>query len=122
MENINSLTRDDLKAYVAEHYTGPRMVVAAAGAVDHSQLVQLAESKFGSLRGGEANSLTETAPEHAASFTGSDIRVRFDDMGKAHVAVAFEGVGWTSPYAFPLMVMQVRSHFSEGNILFLLVY
>lgn len=105
-ENIRSLTRDDLKAYINEHYTGPRMVVAAAGAVDHSQLVELTESKFGQLPSGSPNSLVATAPEHAAHFTGSDIRVRSDDLGLAHVAVAFESAGWASPYAFPLMVMQ----------------
>ncbi len=37
---------------------------------------------------------------------GSDIRVRNDDIGLAHVAVGVETAGWTSPHAFPLMIMQ----------------
>lgn len=31
---------------------------------------------------------------------------RDDSQPLAHVALAFEGAGWTSPHAFPLMVMQ----------------
>ena len=37
---------------------------------------------------------------------GSEIRQRDDDLGLAHVAIAFETGGWTSPNAFPLMIMQ----------------
>lgn len=33
----------------AAHYRGPRMVLAAAGAVDHDALVGLAEKTFGSV-------------------------------------------------------------------------
>ena len=36
-----SLTRQQLKDYITTHYTAPRMVVAGAGAIDHSQLVDL---------------------------------------------------------------------------------
>ena len=36
-KNIKSIKRDDLVKYVKTHYTGPRMVLAAAGAVDHNE-------------------------------------------------------------------------------------
>lgn len=36
-ENINSITADDISRYVKTHYTAPRMVLAAAGAVEHDQ-------------------------------------------------------------------------------------
>ena len=42
-ENIKQLKRDDLVAYIKQNYTAPRMVLAAAGGVDHEQLVALAE-------------------------------------------------------------------------------
>merc|ERR1719379_1663414 len=34
VENIKSISVDDIKTYIATHYTAPRMVFAAAGAVD----------------------------------------------------------------------------------------
>ena len=38
-ENIRSISVDDIQWYVKTHYTAPRMVVAAAGAIDHGELV-----------------------------------------------------------------------------------
>ena len=48
-ENIRTLTRDQLVQYIQTQYTAPRMVVAGAGAVDHSELCSLAEEHFGGL-------------------------------------------------------------------------
>lgn len=103
-ENIMSITRDDLETYIKTHYTGPRVVLAGAGAVNQSQLTELGEKHFGGLPS-EAPA-GAVIPNEPAVFVGSDIRQREDSMPLAHVAIAFEGAGWTSPYAFPLMVMQ----------------
>lgn len=101
-ENIRNLTRGDLQSYINTHYTGNRFVVAAAGAVDHKQLVDLTQKHFGGLAEGSPEGFT---PEPAI-FTGSDKRIRFDSMSEAHVALAFQGASWTSEYAVPLMLMQ----------------
>ena len=37
-------------------------------------------------------------------YTGSDVRVRDDDMPFAHVAIAVEGCGWQNPDNIPLMI------------------
>lgn len=78
--------------------------MAGAGAVDHTQLVDLSEQYFGKL---------PTAPKSGAQvtmdpavFTGSDKLIRFDSMKEAHVALAFEGASWSSEFAFPIMVIQ----------------
>lgn len=103
-ENILKITRDDLESYIKTHYSGPRVVVAGAGAVDHEQLVSLADTHLGSLpKEAPANT---TVPDDRAIFRGADIRTRDDTMPLAHVALSVEGAEWTSPYAFPLMVMQ----------------
>jgi len=103
-ENIRNLTRQDLKDYITTHYTPDRMVIAAAGAVNHNQLVDLTEKHFGSLAKGGSNAIAKNFDP--AIFTGSDKRIRFDSMGEAHIALAFQGASWTSEYAFPLMLMQ----------------
>mmetsp|Transcript_41804 Transcript_41804/g.163965 ORF Transcript_41804/g.163965 Transcript_41804/m.163965 type:complete len:255 (-) Transcript_41804:978-1742(-) len=48
-ENIQTLTVDDLRNYTKKHYKPHRMVLAAAGAVDHNDLVKLSEKAFGSM-------------------------------------------------------------------------
>ena len=95
--NIRSLTRNDLIDYIETHYTAPRMVIAAAGAVDHTELCQMADTHFGKV---------PTTPKadftmDPAVFTGSDKRIRFDKDDVAHVALAFEGASWTSEVSEP---------------------
>src|SRR5436309_3512683 len=41
--NLRAFTRQDLQLHVAEHYTSPNIVVAAAGNIDHTNLVRLVE-------------------------------------------------------------------------------
>jgi len=103
-ENILSISRDDLTNYIQTHYTTPRVVIAGAGAVDHQQLVDLSEKHFGSLPKESPNAVA--AAMEPAKFTGSEVRIRYDSEQLAHVAIAFESDSWTSPDAFPLMVMQ----------------
>ena len=104
IENIRNLTRDDLSEYIKTHYTANRFVIAGAGAVDHQQLTDLTEKHFGGLPSSSTSSLA--LKMEPAIFTGSDKRIRFDSMGEAHVALAFQGASWTSPFALPLMLMQ----------------
>jgi mitochondrial-processing peptidase subunit beta len=103
-ENIRSIGRAQLQDYISTHYTGPRIVVAGAGAIDHATLVELANKAFGSLPSApSSNKAIVTSP---AYFVGSDIRQREDDLQLAHVAIAVETGGWTNPHSFPLMIMQ----------------
>jgi processing peptidase subunit beta len=98
-ENIKSISQDDLRAYIDTHYTGPRMVLAAAGGVNHDQLVEIAEKNFGSLSA--EHKATEVG---RTAFTGSEIRSRDDDREFAHVAIAVEGCGLTHKDFYPLLV------------------
>lgn len=103
-QNIKTISKGDILNYIKTHYTGPRIVVAGAGAVDHSQLVGLTEKTFGTLPQNPPNGLVaKVEPTH---FVGSELRIRDDDLPLAHVAVAFETGGWTDPHSFPLMIMQ----------------
>lgn len=101
-ENILSLNQNDLQDYISTHYRGPRIVVAGAGAVSHEELVALAQEHFGGLP--KEDSFKDETPK--TNFIGSELRVRDDPRGLAHVAVAFEGCSWTSNESFPVMLMQ----------------
>ncbi|EIE25550.1 putative mitochondrial processing peptidase [Coccomyxa subellipsoidea C-169] len=104
-DNIKTLTRGDLADYIATHYTAPRMVVSGAGAIDHSQLVELSEKAFSKLPTTPLTS-SDLVKESPTYFTGSDVRIREPDLPLLHWALAFKGASWTDPDAIPLMVIQ----------------
>ncbi|CAE7906227.1 mppB [Symbiodinium sp. KB8] len=104
VQNIQSITRDDLTSFVKNNYTGPRVVIAGAGAVEHQQLVDLGEKHFGKLPKVGESSVSRLSDK--AVFTGSEIRHREDTIPFVHTTVAFETGGWTDPDSIPLMVMQ----------------
>ena len=89
-ENIRTISADDIVKYIKTHYTAPRMVMAAAGAVDHDELTKLAGDYFGRVPTVAPDGLThESLP---SLFSGADVRDYNDDMPVAHFAIAHEGV------------------------------
>jgi len=118
-ENIKSITAKNLRDYINTHYKAPRMVLAAAGGVNHDELVKLAEKHFGGLNS-DVN--TEVQSLQPCRFTGSEIRVRDDDIRLAHIAMCVEGTSWSDADTIPLMVASTiigswdRSMASGGNL------
>lgn len=103
-QHIETISRQDIKDYVATHYTAPRMVVAGAGAVEHSQLVNLSKELFGKVPSAPTNGVQPVM--EPARFTGSDILIRYDDMPQAYIAYGFPTAGWRDPDNFALMLIQ----------------
>ena len=68
-----------------ERYHAGSMVLAAAGAVDHAQLVSLAEDKFGHLPAGTINKM------ESAEFAGGEWR-KEKELEQTHLTFAYEGV------------------------------
>ncbi|KAA1473858.1 hypothetical protein DENSPDRAFT_860041 [Dentipellis sp. KUC8613] len=105
-KNILSIQRDDLASYIKTNYTADRMVLVGAGGVDHGELVKAAEKSFSTLPT-SANPIPLGRLAHPKTeFVGSEVRIRDDSIPTANIAVAVEGVGWSSPDYFPMLVMQ----------------
>ena len=85
-QNIRGLNRDDLLTFKSSQFSADRFVIAAAGAVNHTDLVALTEKHFGGVPKLPAGSLV--VPHDAAIFTGSDKRIRFDSMGVSLISMA----------------------------------
>ncbi len=84
-ESVRSFDPARLRAYLGRNYRAPDMVVVAAGAVEHAQIVAEAERRFGSFNGPIA-----PVPEPARFSGGARIETR--DLEQAHIACALEGV------------------------------
>jgi predicted Zn-dependent peptidase len=94
---VRSFDARRLRAYLARNYRAPGMVVAAAGAVRHEDVVGEAERRFGGFVGPSAN-----APEPARFCGGSFVEKQ--DLEQVHIALALEGVAQRDPAIYSLQV------------------
>src|SRR3546814_5974716 len=97
-EVIRTLPRADLVGYLADWYRGPRMVLAAAGRIEHERLVDLAAEKFGGL---PADMFGAAEP---GRYVGGDAR-EDDELEQVHLVMGFEGVASEDPAFYPLPVL-----------------
>lgn len=105
-DNILSINRDDLDSYIKTNYTADRMVLVGTGGVDHNELVKLAEKHFSSLPVSSNPIPLGRLAHPKTTFVGSEVRIRDDTLPTAQIALAVEGVGWSSPDYFPMLVAQ----------------
>jgi predicted Zn-dependent peptidase len=85
-ETVSSFDAQAIRAYLASHYRPERMVIAAAGAVDHDTLAQLCGRAFTLLPGAAAPS----APVELARYTGGEV-VRAQKTDQSHIVIGFRG-------------------------------
>jgi len=103
-KSLKSLTRNDLQCYIDTHYKACRVVLAAAGGVDHKDIVSVGEKTLGKLD----NTFDGNIPILAkCRFVGSEYRYRNDEIPKAHIAIAVEGSAANSHDNIALQVASV---------------
>jgi len=84
-ETVRSFNSAKAACVSDAHYRAPDMLIAAAGAVDHQQIVADAEQRFASFAG-------PVGPDpEPARFSGGT-RVESRDLEQVHIAMALEGV------------------------------
>ncbi|PKQ07365.1 MAG: peptidase M16 [Alphaproteobacteria bacterium HGW-Alphaproteobacteria-12] len=90
VDTVSGFGRDELQGYMGARYLAPGMVLAAAGGLEHEQLVKLARERFGDL----PRRVTNGADP--AAFGGGERRT-VRDLEQAHLALAFEGPTYADP-------------------------
>jgi predicted Zn-dependent peptidase len=84
---IERCTREQLAAHVRQHYTGANIVIAAAGAIDPTAVLQATETAFGDMPRGQPNELP------AAVYAGGT-RVKRMDVGRQmHLVMGYPIAG-----------------------------
>jgi predicted Zn-dependent peptidase len=84
---VAGMSRDDIAGYMTRQYGAERMVLAAAGKVDHDALVRLAEDVLGGLR---SSSPEAGAP---AQYQGGE-RAEDRALEQVHLVLGFEGISY----------------------------
>ena len=100
-ENISKFSREDLSAFVNEHYSPDRMILSAAGGIDHDTLCKLAEKAFGDLPKPKLSHQSM-----AAAFSGGEFR-RDKKLEQAHFALAFESPSYRSRDIYTAQVYSI---------------
>jgi len=84
-DTIASFTPDMIRAYVDREYSGERMVIAATGAVDHDEIVRMAEQRFSKMKPS-----AEGRELGLAHYVGGDYREQ-RALQDTQVVLGFEG-------------------------------
>ncbi|MBI2236297.1 MAG: insulinase family protein [Magnetospirillum sp.] len=97
-ELVRGMTRDTVLGYMRHHYSAPRMVLSAAGRLEHDALVEAAAKAFSALP------VPGTAATDACRYVGGDFR-EDRDLEQVHVVVGFDGVSYSDPDYYTASVL-----------------
>jgi predicted Zn-dependent peptidase len=97
-EIIRALDRDTVRAYLGDHYAAERMVLAAAGNLEHDRFGELAEQLFAELPARRA------VGAEPARYAGGDRR-EARDLEQLHIILGFPGPTLEEPDFYTASVL-----------------
>jgi predicted Zn-dependent peptidase len=101
-ENLRRFGRDELRRHVHMHYGAERIVVAAAGNVDHDRLVQLTSAMFGRLAPQARRHPRRPGPSRNTKRTVVE-RVR--PIQQVHICIGTIAIGLRHRERYPMLLM-----------------
>jgi predicted Zn-dependent peptidase len=96
--SVGALRRDTLMNYLRRHYCPTRMVLAAAGALEHDAVLALARQHFSGLPEPTAHR-AEPARYHGGEYREER------DLDQVHLVLGFPGPAHLDPLLYPTMLL-----------------
>ena len=99
-KTVSGLSRDNITGYIANQYRPDRIVVAAAGNLDHDEVVRIAERTLGDLEG--------TAPLRTGNTpkaSGKSKQVKKRDVEQVHFVLGTEGYSKSDKRRYSLSIL-----------------
>ncbi|MEJ2655671.1 MAG: pitrilysin family protein [Desulfobacterales bacterium] len=98
-ENVNGFDSDGIKRFFHRFYQPDRIVISAAGNVEHNHFMDIAGPVFESIRPGES------FPERITPDERCNINMHYKDLEQVHICLGTKGMSITDPrrYAYSLM-------------------
>lgn len=87
-----------IAAYRDQHYAAPSILVSAAGAIEHDQLVDLAQSALSALP-------SEAGPKWDGASYGGGVHTVEKPLEQSHVVLCFKAPGYHSKDIYALQVL-----------------
>jgi predicted Zn-dependent peptidase len=97
-EIVREMKGETIRNYMRQHYAPERLVLAAAGQVEHDKLVELAGKAFAHLAGGGAG------PAEPARYGGGESRIE-RDLEQVHLVLGLPGVGYLDPDHYAMGIL-----------------
>jgi predicted Zn-dependent peptidase len=106
VDSINSISRDRIAEHYHSRYTPDRLVVAAAGSLDHDQVVELTAAAFGSvLTGTVSPAPARLGATSAGAASGTGVRLVSRPVEQANLVLGCAGLARTDERRFALGVL-----------------
>lgn len=102
-ETVTSLAADDLRRLHDQAYYPGNCVIAAAGNVEHDRLLELVAAQ-GWLDTPNGNGRASKLPDATAAVRGREVR-HPKDTAQTHIVLATDGVPFSDPRKYALMVL-----------------
>jgi predicted Zn-dependent peptidase len=95
---IKHMKRETLTNYMRHHYGPSRMVIAAAGALEHDTLLDLVRKHFADLPD------VAPLPPEPSVYAGGEFREQ-RDLDQVHIVLGFPGTHYSDPMHYPSMLL-----------------
>ena len=108
VDSINAITRDQIAGHYAARYKPQNLVVAAAGSLDHAEVVELTRSAFGPALTGDADPLPPRLPGSGQADSrpsGTGARLVSRGIEQANLVLGCGGLARTDDRRFALGVL-----------------
>ena len=97
-EGIRAMPRGMLTGYMRRHYPASNVVVAAAGALEHEQILDLVNQHFADLPG-------DPSPKAAAARYGGGEFREARELDQVHIVLGFPCVGYGHADYYPTLLL-----------------
>ena len=104
-DHIKTLTKQMMHDYVRNNFVGERMVVVAAGDVDHEELVQLTRKHLGHVP--TTHTAGSNTSKGSAEFNPTMGVLPLPGLDATYMAYAFQTAGWKDVDLYPLFCFQM---------------
>jgi predicted Zn-dependent peptidase len=105
VDSINAITRDQIGEHYRARYTADHLVVAAAGSLDHDDVVEHVQREFGHVLGGDAVPAAPRLDGPGAGRAGTGVRLVSRGIEQANLVLGCEGLRRTDDRRFALGVL-----------------
>ena len=112
-ETVNRFNKNELTDFFKRKYSAPeKIIISAAGNIEHFQLLNMFEKKFGRITG---NGLM---PENDSFVPKRNVSFHFRDLEQIHVCIGTAGLSQTDPDRHTLYILNTILGGSMSSRLF----
>lgn len=111
-ETVSAIEKETILNYIDKFYTPERIVLAAAGDLDHESMVSLVKPIFESLSEGNSS------PKRTIPRSGGGIHIHFKDLEQVHVCLGGEAFSQKNDKRFACAILNTILGGSMSSRLF----